>query len=346
MSASIGMMEGAYFVGRVALLEWINELTGLGLTKIEQTSNGVVGCHVFDALFPGTLRMDKVKFDAKSDYETLQNYKVLQEAFSRTGINKNIPVTLLTKGKYQDNLEFMQWVKGYFDQYAGEEALSYDGRAVREELGFVGKTSRSRPTANKSRLASKAGNTVRKTSAARAPLAARSTASSRARANATHKTTRAAAQPARAKRAVPQKRTESEVETLRDEIAQLDQHLMDADKERAGLKDEIAQLDALLQEGDNERAFFYNKLQDIESVLQDLDRQYHDSELDDLTRDLVTTIRRVLYEEGESGGTIARPGSKRESEEGVENVGDVPPEDVVDAEESQLSNVASPAQAE
>ena len=72
-----------------------------------------------------------------------------------------------------------------------------------------------------------------------------------------------------------------------------------------------------------------------------MDRQYHDSELDDLTRDLVTTIRRVLYEEAEAGGTIARPGPKAECEEGVDHGEDVPPEDVVDAEESQLSNTVA-----
>ena len=74
-----------------------------------------------DAIYPGTFNIGKVKWGAKFDYEYVENYKVLQNAFDKNGIKKHIDVDKLVKAKYQDNLEFCQWIKRYFDlNYSGE----------------------------------------------------------------------------------------------------------------------------------------------------------------------------------------------------------------------------------
>ena len=45
-----------------------------------------------DAIYPGSFNLSKVKWGAKFDYEYVENYKVLQNAFDKNGIKKHIDV--------------------------------------------------------------------------------------------------------------------------------------------------------------------------------------------------------------------------------------------------------------
>lgn len=83
--------------------------------RIEETSNGAVACQVLDYLFPRTVPMQKVNWGARSDYEFIQNYKILQKVFNSLEIDKKIEVNRLVRGRYQDNLEFMQWLRKFFE---------------------------------------------------------------------------------------------------------------------------------------------------------------------------------------------------------------------------------------
>lgn len=51
--------------------------------------------------------MHKVKFNAKLEYEFLNNLKILQAAFQKFGIKKHLEIEKLSKCKYQDNLEMV-----------------------------------------------------------------------------------------------------------------------------------------------------------------------------------------------------------------------------------------------
>lgn len=98
-----------------ALVSWVNKLLGLDMTKIEQLCTGAVYCQIIDIIYPGNVKMGKVNWKAKLEHEFVANYKILQQAFTLLKIEKYIDVVKLTKGKYQDNLEMLQWFKKFYD---------------------------------------------------------------------------------------------------------------------------------------------------------------------------------------------------------------------------------------
>ena len=104
------MMNEAYFVGKNILLDWINNFLEINLDKVECCATGAVYCNLFDALHPGTIPMSRVDFTVKYEYDYAKNWKLLQNAFLKAGIDKVIPVQRLCKARYQDNLEFLQWM--------------------------------------------------------------------------------------------------------------------------------------------------------------------------------------------------------------------------------------------
>ncbi|KAJ6093226.1 hypothetical protein N7486_008515 [Penicillium sp. IBT 16267x] len=117
---------------RQELLAWLNNLLQLNITKIEQCGTGAALCQIFDSVFMD-VPMSRVKFNVNTEYAYLQNFKVLQNVFARHGVDKPIPVQSLIKCRMQDNLEFLQWVKKYWDQhYPGGE---YDAVSRRKASG-------------------------------------------------------------------------------------------------------------------------------------------------------------------------------------------------------------------
>ncbi|XP_055620769.1 microtubule-associated protein RP/EB family member 1 isoform X2 [Toxorhynchites rutilus septentrionalis] len=131
-------------LSRHDMLSWVNDCLRSQFTKIEELCTGAAYCQYMDMLFPGSVPMKRVKFRTNLEHEYIQNFKILQAAFKKMNVDKVIPVDKLIKGRFQDNFEFLQWFKKFFDaNYDGREYDAIEARfgillgmgAIQNELG-------------------------------------------------------------------------------------------------------------------------------------------------------------------------------------------------------------------
>jgi len=111
-------MADGYFVGRKELAEWIRDNFDPGFSKVEDLASGVVYCKIMDSIYPGSVSMSKVKKDAKIEVDFIHNFRILQNAFTKKKIDRYIEVDRLTKRSFQSNMEFLQFIKCYWDMHA------------------------------------------------------------------------------------------------------------------------------------------------------------------------------------------------------------------------------------
>jgi len=114
MADKFGMMSQAYFKGKRELLNWISTFLEMEIPKVETLATGAHYCQLMDALFPGSIKMSKVKFGAYLEEDYVKNWKLVQIAFGKEDVQKVIPIERLVQARFQDNLEFLQWFHQYF----------------------------------------------------------------------------------------------------------------------------------------------------------------------------------------------------------------------------------------
>ncbi|KAK4883796.1 hypothetical protein RN001_000067 [Aquatica leii] len=124
-------------LSRHDMLAWVNDCLQSSFGKIEELCTGAAYCQFMDMLFPNSVPLKKVKFKTNLEHEYIQNFKVLQAAFKKMGVDKIVPIDRLVKGRFQDNFEFLQWFKKFFD--ANYQGTAYDPIGMRsgEALGAV-----------------------------------------------------------------------------------------------------------------------------------------------------------------------------------------------------------------
>jgi len=290
--SAVGMMDAAYFTGRKELLDCFNDLLALNLAKIEQTASGAVACQITEYIYPGSIPMAKVNWEAKSEYEFVQNYKLLQAAFKIHNVQRYVDVPKLIKAKYQDNLEFCQWLKAFFDQ-SGCYRPDYDpvaarakGKGAKTVNQFLGMTS---SNYNSKPIPTSSGPRR----SAPAHLSARATA--------TRPPARSAPPVYTTSRTLQENKTKvGNLDPITDAVL-ADANLM---KKNAELNAKLAELDATLKEVETERDFYFEKLRDVEVIIQVHQEQGEESN----PAHMVDKVFKILYSTAEDGLTVGDDG--------------------------------------
>uniref|UniRef100_A0A8D8V9T5 Microtubule-associated protein RP/EB family member 1 n=1 Tax=Cacopsylla melanoneura TaxID=428564 RepID=A0A8D8V9T5_9HEMI len=127
-------------LSRHDMLHWVNDTLQSSFGKIEELCSGAAYCQFMDMLFPGSVPMKRVKFRTNLEHEYIQNFKILQAAFKKMNVDKIVPIDKLVKARFQDNFEFLQWFKKFFDVNNTLEHGAYDPYAARNGEGMVNNT--------------------------------------------------------------------------------------------------------------------------------------------------------------------------------------------------------------
>ncbi|XP_054740257.1 microtubule-associated protein RP/EB family member 2 isoform X2 [Anastrepha obliqua] len=105
-------------MSRHEILRWVNTTVNGEYKKIEDLCSGVAYCQMMEMMFPHSVGLKKIKVNAKLEHEFLHNLKLFQMAFARINYEKSVPIERLIKGRFQDNFEFLQWFKKFYDVHA------------------------------------------------------------------------------------------------------------------------------------------------------------------------------------------------------------------------------------
>uniref|UniRef100_A0A0N4Z6Q0 Calponin-homology (CH) domain-containing protein n=1 Tax=Parastrongyloides trichosuri TaxID=131310 RepID=A0A0N4Z6Q0_PARTI len=250
-------------ISRHELIAWVNSCLQSNLTKIEEMCTGAAYAQLTDMCFRGKIPLKRVKWNSKHEIDWISNWKIIQTAWKNIGIDKPIPVDMLLKGKFQDNFEFLQWFKKFFD--ANYDGSPYNPEEVRnfEPIPGGGNSSKTTPISNK---------------------VAPKNASNGNRSNRVSVTNENNLIKEDEKKATP-KVNEGEEKKIKNQDGDK-KKLETLEKEAVELTDELQKMSASLLTMEHERDYYYNRLKMIEIMITDLS---DDSKVE------VGKIKKILY---------------------------------------------------
>ena len=228
----------------------------------------------------------------------MNNYKLLQAAFNKNNVQRHVDVNKLIRAKYQDNLEFCQWLKAFYDQSGASPSDGYDAKAVRAKGKGGKKYNDSMDKGGAGGAKSKVSSSARTTRPVTVP-----------------RTTKTKPQPARSTAVTKKPLKPNSSENKRNDTtdrasslaasAQADAQLL---KKNVELENKVRELETTITEIEKERDFYFGKLRNVELMLQvKQDKNYEECEI----QSVVDNIFKVLYATADEDVAVDEDGEVR-----------------------------------
>lgn len=263
---------------RTALVAWVNDILQLNVAKVDDLGTGAVYCQLIDSIY-GDLPMSRVKFGSKSALDVEQNYKVLQQAFTKHRINRNIDTAKLMKCRLQDNLDFAHWLYSYWHETP--RIPDYD--PVLRRASSANNSLRS--SASSLKLRNSMTDLSRQNSRVDSVMSSRRDLSRKSMSNLSNSPSTSSPYQPKITPSLPSRPSSSGL------VADLQNQIRDLEADNEAIS---ASVDVLIEE----RELYYNKLLDIESLVNEhLNAIYstegHNAGMSLSTDPLVILLRRV-----------------------------------------------------
>ncbi|CAG60142.1 uncharacterized protein GVI51_H09339 [Nakaseomyces glabratus] len=234
---------------RTELLNWLNDLLKLNYKKIEECGTGAAYCQIMDSIY-GDVPMHRVRFNSTADYENQINYKVLQSNFTKHNIEKTVYVDKLIRCRFQDNLEFLQWLKKYWVN--NKDGTPYDAEARRNYRPISSTNSGTPGTPSGLSSASNSSSTL---NISKRRNMSDSTSLSRTQSLSTRYASGTSGNN------INRRVTSEQIIALQTELSQSHNKIQEMEQEMGTFKEALTAMEA-------ENNFYFSKLRDIEILVQ------------------------------------------------------------------------------
>ena len=129
------------------LIVWFRKNISNRLHTIEELGNGGDFLLAMEILIPGSVTLQKVKFNKTTESDRLRNFRTLRKLFHKLGIDKDIEAEKMVRGLFKENYHFALWFRAFFRaNYKGINRSSLDSvnalkQKPRIKTGLVNKES-------------------------------------------------------------------------------------------------------------------------------------------------------------------------------------------------------------